>query len=81
MFDPERRTIVHSENLEQMYALVITGQGPRAFVGAGARDGVVTVLFTKRIAQIDPENFAVKWIATSPVPITSGVGELDGRVY
>lgn len=79
VFDPTLRRVIHVHDVGPSHGGVITGQGPRAFVAG--REGRVTVLFTKGVAQIEPDTFAVKWLADSPLPITSGGDVFEGRVY
>ncbi|WP_414662403.1 hypothetical protein [Horticoccus sp. 23ND18S-11] len=79
VFDPAQRRVIHQQDVGAIHGGVITGQGPRAFVAG--RNGRVTVLFTQGIAQIEPETFAVTWLAAAPLPITSGGDAFEGRVY
>jgi hypothetical protein len=78
VFDPQRRTVVHSAETRSKYGPIVTGQGPRAFVRDGER---VYVLFTRGIARLDPETFALTWLANAPSPITAGGDVLAGRLY
>lgn len=79
VFDPVKRTVVHASEVKATHGGIITGQGPRAFVRT--ERGAVFVLFTKSIARIDPESFAIVPVASSPVTITAGGDVLGGRLY
>jgi hypothetical protein len=79
VFDPRDRRLVHEEATEARFGLTAYQQGPRILVAAGA--GTVYLLFVRGIARVEPETFALTWLAASPVPIGPGGDYLDGRIY
>ena len=46
-----------------------------------APDGAVYILFTKGIAVVETDTFAIRMLAESPVPIGPGGDILNGRIY
>ena len=79
VFDPEKRKVVHEENIEAKYGSCISHQGPRVFVTSP--EGAIYILFAKAIARLDPATFAITKLADTPVPIAAGGDILDGRIY
>jgi hypothetical protein len=79
VFDPEKRKVVHEENVEAKFGTAISHQGPRAFVVSP--EGAIYILFVKGIALLDPATFKITLLAESPVPIAAGGDYLDGRIY
>ncbi len=79
VFDPGARGVVHQKELESEFGPTTSQQGPRVFVTAP--DGAVYILFTKGIATVDPDTYAIRLLAESPVPIGPGGDILNGRIY
>lgn len=79
VFDPEKRKIVHQENLRKPYGALTGGQAPR--VMAKGPDGQIYILFAKCIARVDPKTFAHAKVADSPVPIHTGVAFSGDTLY
>ncbi|MBI3944343.1 MAG: hypothetical protein HY321_00315 [Armatimonadetes bacterium] len=79
VFDPVERKVVHEEQTEAQFGPTTWHQGPRIFVPGP--DGAVYILFTKKIARVNPETFAIELLAESPVTISAGGDFLDGRIY
>ncbi len=79
VFDPAKRSVVHESDTNARFGPTNSQQGPRVFVRTPQGD--VYMLFVKGIARIDPESFAVRLTAKSPVPIGPGGDFLDGRIY
>jgi len=79
VFDPKTREVVYTKPLPSELGYSVSQQGPRVFVRVPRGD--IYMLFVKGIARIDPETFAVRLLARSPVPISAGGAYLDGRVY
>lgn len=79
VFDPGARRVVHRKELGAELGPTTSQQGPRVFVTAP--DGAVYILFTKGIAIVEPETYAIRLLAESPVPIGPGGDILNGRIY
>lgn len=79
VFDPGARRVVHRKELGAEFGPTTSQQGPRVFVTAP--DGAVYILFTKGIAIVEPETYAIRLLAESPVPIGPGGDILNGRIY
>ena len=79
VFDPATRSILHEQNLEPVFGLTTSQQGPRVFVVHP--DGRVFILFRKGIAAVDLGNYAIRLLAESPVEVGPGGDYLDGRIY
>jgi streptogramin lyase len=79
VFDPEKRKVIHEENVESQFGQTTSQQGPRVFVVSP--DGAIYILFVKGIARLDPATFKIAMLAESPVPIGLGGDMLDGRIY
>ena len=79
VFDPAARRVVHRKELGAEFGPTTSQQGPRVFVTAP--DGAVYILFTKGIAIVEPETYAIRLLAESPVPIGPGGDILNGRIY
>jgi hypothetical protein len=79
VFDPAQRKVVHEQMTQDEFGPCASQQGPRAFVQGP--DDATYVLFSKGVAQIDPDTFAIKLLAASPVPASLGGDYLDGRIY
>lgn len=79
VFDPAARRVVHRKELGAELGPTTSQQGPRVFVTAP--DGAVYILFTKGIAIVEPETYAIRLLAESPVPIGPGGDILNGRIY
>ena len=79
VFDPAGRSVVHQHDLESEFGPTTSQQGPRVFVTAP--DGAVYILFTKGIAIVEPDRYAIRMLAESPVSIGPGGDILDGHIY
>ncbi len=79
VFDPGDRRVVHQEELESEFGPTTSQQGPRVFVTAP--DGAVYILFTKGVAVVETDTYAIRMLAESPVPIGPGGDILNGRIY
>jgi len=79
VFDPRRRAVVHDSDAGAKHGLLVSNQGPRSLLPGP--DGAVLVLFVKGLARIHPKTYAIEWLATSPVPISSGGDIVEDRVY
>jgi hypothetical protein len=79
VFDPGDRRVVHQKELESEFGATTSQQGPRVFVTAP--DGAVYILFTKGVAIVEPDTYAIRMLAESPVPIGPGGDILNGRIY
>ena len=79
VFDPGARRVVHRKELGAEFGPTTSQQGPRVFVTAP--DGAVYILFTKGVAIVEPETYAIRLLAESPVPIGPGGDILNGRIY
>ncbi len=79
VFDPGASRVVHRKELGAEFGPTTSQQGPRVFVTAP--DGAVYILFTKGIAIVEPETYAIRLLAESPVPIGPGGDILNGRIY
>ena len=79
VFDPEARKIVFEKDTGSTFGPTNSQQGPRVFVRT-PEDGTF-MLFSKGIAQIDPETFEISLRAVSPVPIGPGGDYFAGRIY
>ena len=79
VFDPGDRRVVHQKELESEFGPTTSQQGPRVFVTAP--DGAVYILFTKGVAVVETDTYAIRMLAESPVPIGPGGDILNGRIY
>jgi len=79
VFDPAERRLIHKEDLEASVGRTNWQQGPRIFV-RDAKDNVC-MLLAKGIARVEPETFAIRLLAESPVPVHAGGDYYDGRIY
>ena len=79
VFDPGDRRVVHQKELESEFGATTSQQGPRVFVTAP--DGAVYILFTKGVAIVETDTYAIRMLAESPVPIGPGGDILNGRIY
>ncbi len=79
VFDPASRKVVHQQSIAAEFAGTVSHQGPRVFVHGPNQE--VYALFTRAIARIEPENWSIKLLAKSPVPLGAGGDYLDGRIW
>ena len=79
VFDTSKREVIHQENTEATLGYTNFQQGPRVFVTSP--EGDIYVLFTRRIASLNPETFEITMLAESPVAIGPGGDYLNGRIY
>ncbi len=79
VFDPGGRRVVHQHDLESEFGPTTSQQGPRVFVTAP--DGAIYMLFTKGIAIVEPDTYAIRMLAESPVSIGPGGDILNGHIY
>lgn len=79
VFDPDKRQVIHEQDLEPEFGLTISHQGPRVFVVSP--HGELYMLFVKGVARVDQTTHAITLLAESPVPIGPGGDFLDGRIY
>ena len=79
VFDPGDRRVVHQHDLESEFGPTTSQQGPRVFVTAP--DGAIYMLFTKGIAIVEPDTYAIRMLAESPVSIGPGGDILNGHIY
>lgn len=79
VFDPVARRVVHEEDVGARFGQAAWQQGPRIFVTSP--DGRYFVLFEKGIASLDPQTWAMRMLAESPVRVTAGGDWLDGRIW
>ena len=79
VFDPRTRRVIYERNTKKSLGLTNSQQGPRVFVATP--DGDIYMLFQKGIAQVDPESFAIRLLAASPVTIGPGGDYYDGCIY
>jgi len=79
VFDPVTRKVVFEKDLTVDFGPTISHQGPRVFI-PGPK-GIYYMFFRKGIVRLDPQTYAMKLLATSPVSITNGGGLVDGRLY
>ncbi len=79
VFDPNRRKVLHEEDLLKKYGETVFQQGTRVFTKAADKE--VYILFVKGIAKIDPKTYKITMLGQSPVPISIGGSFVDGRIY
>ncbi len=74
VFDPESRTVLHQESLEEYGGVPVNGmeRGP---------DDNIYVVLTKAIVKITPGTYEVEKIAAAPGDISAGIGITGGRIY
>jgi len=75
VFDVDKREIIYQKRI---LGQVPYQQGPHIFI-TGSNS--IYMLYSGRIALIDPETYEICSLVTSPVPITAGGAFLDGRIY
>ena len=79
VFDAAQRAVVYQKDVSGELGGISGGQGPRIFVRTP--DKRVYLLFGKGIVKLDPKTYALKLVATSPVPVSVGGDYFDGRIY
>jgi hypothetical protein len=79
VFDPEQRTIIHQQDLEERWGRTNIQQGPRIFVWG--EDDELFMLTENAITRVDLDSYEVSLVAESPVEIGPGGDYYDGRIY
>jgi len=79
VFDPEQRTIIHQQDLEERWGRTNIQQGPRIFVWG--EDEELFMLTENAITRVDLDSYEVSLVAESPVEIGPGGDYYDGRIY
>lgn len=75
VFDAVNRRVVHRNST---LGPITYQQGHRIFIMSPKN---TYILYYNGVAKIDPKNYAVTRLVTSPFPITAGGDFLDGRIY
>lgn len=79
VFDPQKKQIIHQENVEEKFGKTAWAQSPRIFVKG--KNEECYILFAKGIVQVDNRSYTLAMIAESPVPVETGGDYLDGKIY
>ncbi len=79
VFDPTRREIIHAANTEPEFGPIHYQQGYRKLLSGP--DNRVFILFSKCIAEVNPETFKISLLAKSPETITAGGDIFNGVIY
>lgn len=77
VFDPVKQTVVYEKTTNE-FGNAVSGQSRRIFVPDGK--GNVYMLFTNRIAKINPKTFGIELVTTFPY-IAVGGAYWNGRIY
>jgi len=78
VFDPDKKQIIHEENLSK-YGSLAGAQAPRViYLGP---DNNFYIIFRKAIVQIEPKTFKHTKLFDTPVAMQAGVAIQNGRVY
>lgn len=79
VFDPAKKTVVHTQGSDVDFGKTTGEQSPRIFVKG--KNGEIYILFHKSIVRVEPGTFKLTQVAQSPVDIDAGGDYLDGRIY
>lgn len=79
VFDPSEKKLIKTTELEKGYGRTVYEQSPRIFVKDDK--GQIYILFRNKIGIVNQEDFTIKTIADSPVPLTAGGTFLNGKIY
>ncbi|MBB5439935.1 hypothetical protein HDC92_003631 [Pedobacter sp. AK017] len=80
VFDPAKKQVIHEEDLLPKYGRTTAEQSPRIFV-EGPKGEIYLLFNDGAIVQINPDNYNLKLIATSPSNIKAGGDYANGRIF